>query len=169
MLLLLLALGPSAGVQPVGSTLPHITDVVPGRKQDEVSRGRTQQPLHVVRSTRWPCLQFGMPCTPPGSNAFAGALIMCNDTAVDKNGLPCCEQGHFADPLDPGCFTSPAQVRDALATVPLGCRQYLEYQYQNMYQLCTVLHRCVALQKVPVAVSHSSAARRGARAMHAMR
>ena len=77
-------------------------------------------PFHVVRSTRWPCLQFNMPCTPVGSNAFAGALIMCNDTAVDKDGLVCCSAQHYADPLDPLCYTSPAEVRDALAVVPTG-------------------------------------------------
>ena len=81
-----------------------------------------REPFHVVRSTRWPCLQFGAPCTPPASNAFAGALIMCNDTSADKDGKPCCTAQHYADPLDAACYTSPSAVRDALAVVPRGQR-----------------------------------------------
>eukprot|EP01046_Picozoa_sp_COSAG06_P047564 COSAG06_NODE_6945_length_2704_cov_1.492131_3_plen_602_part_00 len=76
--------------------------------------------VHSVRSTRWPCLQFGLPCGPVGSNAFAGALIMCNDTAVDRDGLECCSASHYADPLDAKCYTTPTEVRDALATTPAG-------------------------------------------------
>ena len=76
--------------------------------------------FHAVRSTRWPCLQFGLPCGPVASNAFAGALIMCNDTAVDKDGLACCSALHYADPLDPKCYTTPTEVRDALASTPAG-------------------------------------------------
>ena len=77
-------------------------------------------PFHVARSTRWPCLQFGLPCAPVGSNAFAGALIMCNDTAVDKEGRPCCSASSYADPLDRLCYTTPTEVRDALSVVPSG-------------------------------------------------
>ena len=80
------------------------------------------RPFHVVRSTRWPCLQFGEQCTPPGSHAFAGALIMRNDTGVGADGSPCNSGTHHADPLDGNCFTSPVQVRDSLASVPVGQR-----------------------------------------------
>ena len=47
---------------------------------------------------------------------------MCNATAVDASGLPCCSGGHRADPLDANCYFSPARVRDALAAVPPGQR-----------------------------------------------
>jgi hypothetical protein len=77
-------------------------------------------PFHVARSTRWPCLQFGLPCSPVGSNTFAGALIMCNDTAVDREGRACCSAQHYADPLDRLCYTTPTEVRDALSVVPEG-------------------------------------------------
>jgi hypothetical protein len=77
-------------------------------------------PFHVARSTRWPCLQFGLPCSPVGSNTFAGALIMCNDTAVDRDGRACCSAQHYADPLDRLCYTTPTEVRDALSVVPEG-------------------------------------------------
>ena len=79
-------------------------------------------PFHVVRSTRWPCVQFGQRCVPPASNAFAGALIMCNNTATDKDGRACCSAQHYADPLDAACYSSPARIRDALAAAPKGQR-----------------------------------------------
>ena len=45
-----------------------------------------------------------------GSNTFAGALIMCNNTALDATGKACCSAQHYADPLDARCYTTPAQV-----------------------------------------------------------
>jgi|EP01047_Picozoa_sp_COSAG01_P055838 hypothetical protein len=45
---------------------------------------------------------------------------MCNDTAVDSHGRPCCSASHYADPLDSRCYTTPDQVHDALKVVPQG-------------------------------------------------
>jgi hypothetical protein len=84
-------------------------------------------PFHVVRSTRWPCLQFGEACTRPGSNAFAGALIMRNASGTSRlDGLPCGSALRRPDPLDAGCYTTPAQVRAAAALVAVGDRVYIQ-------------------------------------------